>query len=107
LIRSINRVGDNPRIGIGLRCGGIRVLGLVQWFGFGIDLGFCGDCSDWGGIEWWGGIGGNRGLELMVLVVGIEGGNEGGKGENARLCCMGGLVKKGNGLGTCGQSPRV
>lgn len=41
--------------------------------------------------------------ELMVLVVGIEV----GKGENARLCCMGGLVRKGNGLGTCGQSPRV
>ena len=41
--------------------------------------------------------------ELMVLVVGIEV----GKGKNARLCCMGGLVRKVNGIGTCGQSPRV
>lgn len=44
----------------------------------------------------------NRGLELMLLVVGIEG----GIGEHARLC-MGWLLRNGNGVGTCGQSPRV
>jgi hypothetical protein len=70
----------------------------VGRLGFGIDLNY------WVVVGVWEK---KVGLELMVLVVGIEGGNEGGKGENARLCCMGGLVKKGNGLGTCGQSPRV
>lgn len=45
----------------------------------------------------------------MVLVEGTEGGIEGGGiGENARLCMgLGGLLRRGNGVGTCGQSPRV
>lgn len=52
-------------------------------------------------------VGGNfEGFELMVLV-GIEGGIEVGIGENARLCMGGKVVRRGNGLGTCGQSPRV
>lgn len=53
------------------------------------------------------GLGGKLGLGLMVLV-GIEGGIEAGIGENARLC-MGGavVVRNGNGVGTCGQYPRV
>lgn len=35
-----------------------------------------------------------------MVVVGIEGGNAVGIGENARLC-MGGEVRRGNGVGTC------
>lgn len=35
-----------------------------------------------------------------MVLVGIEGGIETGSGENARLC-MGGEVRRGNGVGTC------
>jgi hypothetical protein len=41
-----------------------------------------------------------------MVLVGIIGGIEAEVGENARLC-MGGKVKRGNGVGTCGQSLRV
>lgn len=36
----------------------------------------------------------------LTVMVGIEGAIEAGIGENARLC-MGGEVRRGNGVGTC------
>ena len=46
--------------------------------------------------------GGIRVLGLMVL----SGWDEARIGEDARRLCMGGKVRTGNGVGTCGRSPQ-